>query len=352
MYQQIEIADPLNVNEIMRSLPFLNEREDIEALKALLSELLSRFDSLTVTSPIDACAVVRDIGFVMSSIRKAGIQPQTVNDGLSARMLGLSKITGMVPRDTVYHYSIWNPEGRYQRLFTNFDDEKGLIKSVRLSIVELEECIDKLTKAIAIRPFAADFSDYLLAANTSLRNSIGTLAIAIKQVHPRIFSVNLRPYFDPIDIDGKSYIASGGGQIPMFLVDKMVWVENDRSDLQNAYFNFINESAVYLPPFLRVAFNSTCNGLPLTGMLAEAKSRGLTVDSKNELAVKMLLKNLIAFRQAHAHYAAKSFTPENIGRYKTGSGGFEMSFVDQLLNLTKDVLSDIEKNNFIAFPNE
>ena len=81
MHQEIELADPLNVNAIMRTLPEINERESLDDLSILLSELLGRCHNLNLTTGIEACAVVRDIGFVMSSIRKLGIQPEKLNGG-------------------------------------------------------------------------------------------------------------------------------------------------------------------------------------------------------------------------------------------------------------------------------
>jgi monodechloroaminopyrrolnitrin synthase len=344
MHHEIELADPLNVNEIMTSLPDINSREDLGALSALLNELLARYDNAGDISVAEACAVVRDIGFVMSSIRKLGIQPQTVNTQLSCRMIKLSKLTNMVPRDTVYHYTVWNPEGRYQRLFTAFEDEKNLIKSVRLSVFELEAAIGELLNAIAAGPLHTRFTGHVTLAQAALANSINALAVAIKGVHPRIFSVNLRPYFDPVEIDGISYIASGGGQIPMFLIDKMIWVDKGRSKPLDSYLHFIDECAPYLPPNLRTVLSDNMGSLSLTGLLLDAKKNNMPVSAENETAVKALIKSLVAFRQAHAHYAAKTFTPENRGNYNTGSAGYQMSFVEDLLQLTKTALSDIERN--------
>jgi Domain of unknown function (DUF1864) len=62
-----------------------------------------------------------------------------------------------------------------------------------------------------------------------LRSMIDSMNLVIKNVKPAFFARELRPYLEAVEVDGRPYLGPAAAQVPMWLVDELLWA-SDRND--------------------------------------------------------------------------------------------------------------------------
>lgn len=152
-------------------------------------------------------------------------------------------------------------------------------------------------------------------------------------ISPKVFTNILRPFFPPISIGKTKYMAPGGAESILLLIDRMIW----GSDCQNEdYHRYYFENLKYLPLVYR-EIDKMIKGKSLITILVEKSS---TNDNEQELLLvfEQIMVSLIKFRRAHFKTAQENFSIRPIEAL--GSGGYNLNILTMLL----DELAFIRKN--------
>jgi hypothetical protein len=336
--------DPLGYDCLAWEVKELNEQEDLQGLVVILDRTRPSLEALGTMSIEEKVAAMRDLGMVISSIRKLGEEPTRLRSELNEVLLSLGRQTNMPPRDTAYHYGPWNPDGERQRTFTKLKDERGLIHGVRVAIPACEKAIFSLLQLRQLKVTGSEFQVVCEKIQHQLKKAVNGIVYSVRTIDPWIFSHKLRPYFDPITIDGKHYIGPGGGQMPLYVFDKLLWY-----DMSNRHYNeFIDESNDYMPLQIKETFLRAKKSKPLTQLLlTDLEALNLSDNKQVQLNLKefdMLFKLLFKFRKPHENLAKRSLSKENQGNYDTGSAGYKYSLVQEIYEINSTAYRRFKKS--------
>lgn len=328
-YSSISELDSLQLDEFLLKLPIINENKDVKQLYLILEQALNNFDEIENLNLNNAHAALRDLGFIMSSIRRFGLQPIETHPKLEQVLNKIQKITNTIPRETSYHYGICNPEGKRQRVFTLHKDEIGLIEGVRIFAVGLERVLMSLKtveKAIIKKEkLSVSFLTNLLEDFRKVLSDVGE---AMRKINPKTFSYEIRPFFDPIIINGVSYVGPGGGQVPLLLIDNLLFAFDLPEN--HIYKVFSEEGIKFLTPEL-IKLYDTEKGHSTILSLCKNDTQEEIIDFLNDF-----LNELIRYRQVHYLVAKSALSKANRGNYETGSAGYRLEMVYQTLQATKE----------------
>ncbi|MCS0634149.1 DUF1864 family protein [Streptomyces sp. LP05-1] len=334
---EIRAADPLGADQPLAALPGMNRDADVPALTAALRGLLPDPAGVARWSVPEALAAMRDLGMLLGSLKRHGTEPlAAVPDALPV-LAALGRRTGMVPRDTVHHYTTWNPPGARQRMFTGERMEAHLQQAVRMVFPALVAALDTCGELARLEPYDPGFATALDRTAHQVRAMVDSIDFTVAQVSPVFFARGLRPYFEEVEIAGRRYLGPAAAQVPLWLVDLTVW-QCDRSD--PAYDAFLDESAVYALPAWR-AFRSAHRGgtsavSKLSAALSwEGGSRTPPALARSARSLAELLRILKTFRARHFGIARKAYG-EEVRLYEAGSGGAPVALLRTVLDLTRD----------------
>ncbi|WP_159080866.1 monodechloroaminopyrrolnitrin synthase PrnB family protein, partial [Nocardia suismassiliense] len=151
--------DPLSADAVLARLPELNAAADVPQLVTSFRELLWRAREIELTDVADRLAAMRDVGMLLSSLQRHGVEPlEAAPEGTDALLAwGLS--VDMVPRDTVLHYGVWNPRGKRQRMFLGDREENVIIDAVRVGTVLIDEIAPTIAGLAELHPRDAAFGE-------------------------------------------------------------------------------------------------------------------------------------------------------------------------------------------------
>jgi monodechloroaminopyrrolnitrin synthase len=172
----------------------------------------------------------------------------------------------------------------------------------------------------------------------NLRKMVESVVYAYRTIPPRVFVQELRPYYDPIRVGGQSYLGPGAVEMPLFLLDHILW--GSRSD-HPEYKSFKEAYLPYVLPQLRALYGRFLGRASLLErMLEEVEALGsLTDPVRNNLkAVDRIFEVLLRFRAPHLGLAEQAYQVES-ETHSVGSGGYAPSMLGELLALTRDARS-------------
>ncbi|MFI8960729.1 monodechloroaminopyrrolnitrin synthase PrnB family protein [Streptomyces sp. NPDC053493] len=333
----IRAADPLGADAVLAALPAMNADADTAALTVALRALVPDPDLAAEWSVVDALAAMRDLGILLGSLKRHGIQPVAAVPEVLPVLELLGRRTDMVPRDTVHHYTTWNPSGPRCRSYTGHRMEAHLQEAVRMSFPALVSALDACGRIARLEPYDPGFALALDRTAHHVQSVVDAIDLTVAEVTPEYFARTLRPYFEEIDVDGRSYLGPAAAQVPLWLVDLTLW-QCDRSD--PAYDTFLTDSLPYALPSWR-AFHARHHG----GVSAVSKlSAALSWESGQRLPAELaasarslarVLRILKSFRARHITLARKAYD-EELRLYEEGSGGAPVALLRTVLDLTRD----------------
>jgi hypothetical protein len=237
----------------------------------------------------------------------------------------------MIPRDTVYHYTLWNPEGRRRRRYTDHPMELHLIAAVAHTLPDICEAVDR---AFALPH--ADLDDVSTALTISaIALAAGRLVHVIDEVLANVtgvfFATQLRPFFEPITIGESEYFGPAAAHVPVALLDLCLWASD--ADCPD-YAQFWRTSSIYgLPGWdTRAAVLEQRPSLT-TRLRRHHREASPTVLSSAE-AMARSLRALLEFRAKHLKLAKSAYDPA-LTDFQQGSGGETISFLESVVELTK-----------------
>ncbi|WP_394829177.1 monodechloroaminopyrrolnitrin synthase PrnB family protein [Pendulispora albinea] len=335
MHAAIAARDPLRALPSLRQVPESNVRQDFPGLLRLLQGLLPTLDVVRGWDAFDAAAGMRDLGFLIGSIRRHGHEPAEVLPALEPVMLELSRLTGLPPSVNLLHVTVWNPaDPALERRFTKVDAEAHLFESVRLSMAALEAAVHRTLELYeepltspAFAPMADDVAHLL-------RKMVDAIVYAYRNIPPQIFAAELRPYFEPVRFAGKSWLGPGAVEMPLFVLEHALW---SSSTTHRGCTEFKETYVPYILPQLRPLYHRF-TGRPslLDRAEAEARDRGPTAKVLASLkALDRIFEVILRFRAPHMRLAEQAYVPENEA-HSVGSGGYAPAMLGELLALTRD----------------
>lgn len=136
--KKVAALDPLKADTTMKRIGALNSQQDTQTLAQLLRQFCAsaRISSRTFH---ETCAITRDIGILLGSLRRHNIEPSTQVPEVIEVLLAARAATELPPRDALYHYTLWNPEGARLRTYTDHPQEPHLIASIRQAYPGMRE---------------------------------------------------------------------------------------------------------------------------------------------------------------------------------------------------------------------
>lgn len=327
--KEISLLDPFEIDQELACLPEINTNKDIEKLLRILSLITDKFELIKQANFNTSQAMLRDIGFIISSLRRFNIQICEADKIIESALILLGEKTNSIPRETSYHYGICNPTDSRQRTFTNYPDEVHLINGVRIFAVDLEIILNELIRTYSIIEKDESISEDLIQYITEKLNaSFQAVGSELRKIDPYIFSTELRPYFDPINVAGQLYVGPGGGQVPLLIIDNILFAFGLPKD--HVYRVFSEEGISFLTEELREIYKTYSLKIPLVD---------LCVEKQHKTSIKLLeelFNSLIKYRQAHYTVAKNALSEKNKGNYNTGSAGYRLDMVYQTLMATKE----------------
>ncbi|MEV7805610.1 monodechloroaminopyrrolnitrin synthase PrnB family protein [Microbispora sp. NPDC088329] len=334
--EKVRRLDPLRLDEDLRALPKMNETADVAALARVLGGAVPSDESVAGFTPAECLAAMRDLGMYLGSIKRHGVSPFDVVPGAARSLELLGQRTRMIPRDTVYHYTCWNPVGERERLYTGHQMERCLIDAIRTCVPDLAYAVEVGRSLQGEDPADSSYSDKIFSLASYIAAADRAMGDVIAQVTPEFFAQVLRPFFEEVDIAGHTYMGPAAAHIPIFLVDVLLWA-SDRSS--GEYLKFCQEFASHtLPhwqewcsewmrtPSVTSRVTAALDGFrsPAEAANAESSARGL----------RQALRSLISFRGKHLVMARRAYH-EEIRLYEMGSGGARVELLEEILALTR-----------------
>ncbi|GAA4899812.1 monodechloroaminopyrrolnitrin synthase PrnB family protein [Streptomyces coeruleoprunus] len=334
---EIRAADPLGADALLAAVPAMNRDADVAALTVALRALVPELDRVDEWSVVDALAAMRDLGLLLGSLKRHGTEPLAAVPEALPVLQELGRRTDMVPRDTVHHYTTWNPLGRRRRTYTGAEMEAHLQDAVRMVFPALVAALDTCGRLARLEPYDPGFALALDRTAQHVQSMVDSIDFTVSHVTPEFFARTLRPYFEEIDIDGRAHLGPAAAQVPLWLVDLTLW-QCDRSDPR--YDAFLAESVPYSLPSWRAFHAAHRGGVSAVGKLAAALSwetahRVPPRLTASALSLARVLRILKTFRARHLGIARKAYR-DDLRLYEAGSGGAPVALLRTVLDLTRD----------------
>ncbi len=338
--------DPLRADNCLRMVPAFNQDKDTIALVLMLVDMLPSINEATGFDYFQACAAMRDLGIMLGSLKRHGVEPVHVIPELEEKLNILGNLTDLPPRDTLIHYVRWNPVGPRIRTYTGTEDERQLIESVRLSIHPLYEAILSINDLYNIPLDAPDFVPKCATVIEQFDHMVKGVVHAKRSVSPQYFASELRFYFDPIVLNEREYLGPGAVEMPVFLFDHILW----NCDLEDeTYREFKKAYVPYNQGMIRDLYHTYERRLSLVNKVilelteshsfSEAKLQG----AKALIGVFNLLKS---FRAPHKKLADEAYehSQKSEDYREKGSGGYEPGILHYILQLNLQALDRLKES--------
>lgn len=345
----VSTLDPLGIDHAIKELPTLNQNKDVEGIVALLRRYLPTPDLVNYFDFPEMLACMRDIGLFLGSLKRHGVEPVEKIPELEPILGILGDKTNMPPRDTLFHYTIWNPSGDRLRTYTGTPDEIALIQSVQIAMRPLIESIYHLEEMHESNPLDAQFAEIAQAASEAFTGVISGIVQAKRYVSPQYFAQELRLYYDPIIWKGASYYGPGAVEMPMFLFDHLLW----SSEVTDAtYVEFKKAYLAFNQPFVRVMYDQFDAKPSLLQKVIKAlnetkEDRNSDVYRCAKSSAKVLLglcNMLKSFRMPHKKIAEESYKSQHHEAQRSqGSGGYSIDILSHVLALNNASIDALEE---------
>jgi monodechloroaminopyrrolnitrin synthase len=330
--EQVAALDPLASDILMSKVPEWNEVANIGEMVCAL-QVMCKKALLETRSYYELLAIVRDLGILAGSLRRHGQEPIVLVPELEAIFLRAGSLTDLIPRDTLMHYTVWNPSEGRLRLYTKNAQEPDLIASIKQSFPAIREATRHLFE---LRDYPLHQQRTLRLTYQiahSLRDFILGLHHAMRHVEPAIFIKEFRPFFEPFRVGFEQFRGPGAVTMPLHVFDFLLW---GTSEQDPRYIQFTADYVPYNTGEFRQYFLRARNTPSLLDRLeADLNRTKPTLGSQALLSpVIVCMKRVRAFRNAHLKYAIMAYHGATQHDFKSGSGGHTTADLDWLSNLT------------------
>lgn len=326
--RKIQEADPLCADHFMvEQLPILNNAGNVSQIIQESENLIPSDSQISGMDYAQSQASLRDLGMVAASVQRHGVNIAHIPN-LEHSMMTIGAKLDEVPRETVFHYGPWNPTGERQRAFTATEGEKTFIHSFKEGMSGLDESINNLLDLQSKSISDLDFGHTLDVAKAGFQKMIDAIVEVRRKITPDFFSFQMRPYFPVLSINGRDYQAPGGAQMPVLLVDRILWGADQKDEV---YQNYYTDAVRYLPTVYRDVAKSIEDESLVTKVLGSQT----TIESEAiKQSLTSILTSLLMFRHPHLKTARENFAKRTEG--SKGSGGYTPDILEKLVELTAE----------------
>ncbi|MGW7459629.1 monodechloroaminopyrrolnitrin synthase PrnB family protein [Streptomyces sp. NPDC054797] len=334
--EEVRQLDPLKLDEDLRALSKMNDSADVGALARVLGEALPSRECIAAFTLPECIAAMRDLGMYLGSLKRHGVSAFDVIPSATASFQLLGQRTHMIPRDTVYHYTCWNPVGERERLYSGQQMERNLIGAVRACVPDLAHAVDVGRALQGDDPASPAYADKMecLAAHISAADR--AMVSVIEHVTPEFFAQVLRPFFEDVHIAGQRYMGPAAAHIPLFLIDVLLWA-SDRGSPE--YLKFCDEVALHTLPSWQERYADWAHMPSISSRVTAAlgdtcASPEVERVQSSARGLRKALRSLTSFRGKHLVMARRAYHVE-VGLYELGSGGGSVELLEEILTLTR-----------------
>lgn len=338
--KQVQALDPLEADNLIKLLPKINDTNDLHSLTDLGTILVKRTEALfTKTNSLaQNMAMLRDLGMVAASLVRHGLTIGHVA-GLEEALYCLGNATDEVPRDSVFSYGPRNPQTPDRmRRFTSTQKEKVFIEAFSSGMEKLSCTIVSLESALLTDDPEA-MALHIEQASSNFDAMIRAIVAVHRAIPPEVFTRQLRPYFDPVTVHNIDYLAPGGAQMPVIIIDKLLWGLDQYSPALELYFK---ENLTYHPALYRKYWEelSQTHSDSLITKVEHMVIENPASAQKAAAALMKFVNTLIRFRVPHLKVANDNFRLRD--EDGLGSGGYQPTILETLLEKTKDARTRLQ----------
>lgn len=339
--EHITLLDPLLFDEKVKSLHLLNRSGRTHEIIQLLYNSLPVPGQLDSYSYEESIAAMRDLGIFIGILKKHGIEPVEVVPELEYVLLVLMVKTDLPPRDTLLHYTVWNPSGDRMRTYTGLPDERSLVESVKMAMPSLFESIMLLEALHDADLNGPEFEATCIRIRRKMEDMVKGVVYAKKNVSPGVFANELRFYYDPIKVDyNKDYIGPGAVEMPMFVFDHLLW-SSDCDDA--AYVTFKESLLPYNHRMIREIYSKFRNKASLLTRIEDNLNAKLTRENvRAARAVIDLCTVLKSFRMPHKKMAEDAYQQGESHHKDRGSGGYATDILHHIIQLQNEKIGSLQ----------
>lgn len=332
--RKIQETDPLHADYFMVDvLPVLNNAGKIDEIIQGSKNLIPPEIQVTEMDYVQAQASLRDLGMVASSIQRHGLDIANIPN-LERSLMVIGSKLDETPRETVFHYGPWNPSGKRQRTFTATEGERIFIHSFREGMSGLDESIGNLLDLQSKSTSDLNFGHTLDVARVGFQKMVDAMVEVRREITPDFFSFQMRPYFPILNINDQDYQAPGGAQMPVLLVDRILWGADQKDEIYQKYYT---DAVKYLPTIYRDVAKSIGNESLVTKVLMSQTTVGSETIKQSLTSV---LTSLLMFRHPHLKTAKENFVKRAKG--SQGSGGYTPDILEKIIELTAESKKKVE----------
>lgn len=331
-YNAVRDLDPLGFDAHIEELVDLNTNGDTCGLESLYDAMLSTAVEIINDEPSlpEATATIRDLDFIASSVLRHGGSEQVLDPRTQKVFLDLSAASGTVPRGTVFTYAAENPDAERRRTYTGTPEENLFIESVSQGIRALDKSLDHVEASVH------SGAEELDLANDGISIMVSSIVSVQRGLSPEFFTFEMRPYFEPLTIDGEIFAGPGGAQMQVVSLDNMLWGIDNKSDAYNSYYL---DNRRYLTREHRDQidrFGSLTDGKSIVTLLEAGDMPREAVQP-----TLRLLRSLKRFRYPHKKVADDNFALRGDG--SLGSGQYTPTILSELIDYTEVAIRRLEE---------
>ncbi|TWP54018.1 DUF1864 family protein [Lentzea tibetensis] len=315
-------------------------------LISVLRNALPSIEEVATASLPDLLAMMRDLGILLGSVKRHGVEPVAVAPELEEVLPLIARRSGMViPRDTIYHYVLWNPVGPRERLYTGLPMERMLMSAVRVALPMLSTAVDVCTSLDDATPGELAFATSVNELATLVGTMRDSMDLVIANVGPEFFARTMRPYFQDIRVGDDTWLGPAAAHVPVALIDLRVWASDHADD---CYLDFVDHSAWYALERWRPLYRDWQRGPSLVSRVVEALERHPRQDvpyviNASAEALCRTMRALTVFRGKHLSIAREAYAPDT-GLYELGSGGGSVALLENVMNQARDMATLVRLN--------
>src|SRR5262249_48982648 len=142
---------------------------------------------------------------LLGSLKRHGVEPIDVVPEAEAPLLQMAERTRMVPRETLFHTSVWNERGPRQRTFTGDRNEDILLEATRMGAIGVERILQALLPLLEIPLDSPNFACGCMALAEEVTVMVDAVELCRGEMDPVFFAQVQRPYYEQILLGGKRY---------------------------------------------------------------------------------------------------------------------------------------------------
>jgi monodechloroaminopyrrolnitrin synthase len=340
-YADVQALDPLGVDEFMARLPRFTALRQLDIILSRLTTIVSQFD-VAMLHNIPMCfAVLRDLDFIISSahaLERASYKRVT---GLEGLLEVLGRATDHSPRGCNFTYGLFNPSNNRMRTFTGSDEERTFICAVQSGTRCLDDALVTLRDLAVSRIDSADFVSLISKLESQFELMVSAVVDVFRRVPPEVFSGRIVKFFDPLDVNGKSYQGITGAQVQNIGIDFILYGVEIRDQ---TYVDYACRNLSAMLPFQKAVISQALTWLDhaslLTRISTEISARKVDAARAEESLAYLdrFLTKILSFRAAHRRLASLNLPLRPIER---GSGGHSLELLDYLIERTQEARSRV-----------